>query len=60
MGNPLGMSFSLKKNPNEIPSVITQQKQIKRINQYVEKVEQQIKSEIDICIQDQLNLVQGL
>ena len=37
-GNPMAMSFSLKQNPNEIPSMHTQFKQAQKVKEYMVEI----------------------
>ena len=59
-GQPLAMSMSLKADPNEVPSMQTHCKQAERVRKYAQMVKEQIKGEVELCIQDQLNLNQGM
>jgi hypothetical protein len=49
-------SINLAISPNEMPSMHTHQKLIKKVQMYVGKIKEQIKYEVDLCISDQLNL----
>ena len=46
------MSFSLKDNPNEIPSMHMHLRQASKVIKYVKKMHEQIESEIHLCLQD--------
>ena len=59
-GNPLAMSFNIKDNPNEIPSMHTLMKEQKKIMRFLDTIHQQFQAEADLCSQDESNLSQGL
>ena len=46
------MSLTIGMNPNEVPSAHTHQKQVQKVRKFVSNIKDQIKFEIDLCLQD--------